>query len=111
MNALLVFVAAVAVALVLGRQEARHELSLRLRAHRTGLVPPARRVPVPFLEALVALVLGLTLLLGGGAMAARLSGWGEGYGPAFLQNAAALVLAAGVSLVVLAVSALRRFAR
>ena len=111
MNSLLVFTAAVAVALILGRQEARHELSLRLRAHRTGLVPPAQRPRIPLLEALLAVVLGLTFLLAGVAMAAKLLEWGEGRSPDFLRNAAALVLAAGVALLVLGIGAARRFVR
>ncbi len=111
MNSLLVFTAAVVVALVLGRQEARHELSLRLRAHRKGLVPQAELPRVPLPEALLTFVLGLTLLLAGGAMAVKWSGWKGGPGPEFLRDAAALVLAAGVGLLVLGVLALHRFVR
>ncbi len=108
MMSLLVFVSAISVSLVLGRQERRHALELELECSRYGVEPPKRRQRVGRFEGWMNTVAGL-LLTGAGAWIVSLILTSPDHaGTTGVVQLGSLLVAAGLALIIVGVRTIRR---
>jgi len=108
---ILIFVAAVAGALVLDRQEARHRYEKRKEYERLGWEIPVPKPKLTVLESWGNIMIGAILIaVGGLLLMAMLQLPGE-LGTESMETSIALYLASGLALVGLGVKAIRQNAR
>ena len=106
MMSVAVFVAAIVVSLVLDRQQRKQRLDMKIAFERLGWELPPARPRIQRLEALASIVLGVgSFLFGGLVLHALLDdpAGGAEFGGDYL---AALLLAAGIVLVIVGAKAL-----
>ena len=107
MPALAMFLVAIAVSLILERQEKIHWLQLELEYRRAGLELPKRVPSVSKFEAWANIVLGVMLLVAGTYFFLLLKRIPEVADIKSVLQLASLVLAGGAALVILGLKALK----